>query len=105
MSRIGAEKHEELVAIRADADEGVHGGSCLWIGSGKTTRNEPRRRAGEPDGEIHEMREMMPEEIVRPAAPIAGGTDVLPSSDDEAALDQADPFLSARDPIVQPPHI
>ena len=46
------------------------------------------------------MAEMVPEQIVRPASPIAGRADILPPLDDEATFHQTERLLSRGDPMV-----
>src|ERR1700732_740626 len=51
------------------------------------------------------MAEMVPEQIVRPASPIADPADMLPPLDDEATFHQTERLLSRGDPFAQASHI
>ena len=51
--------------------------------------------------EIDEVAEMVPQDVVGPAAPIAGGADVHQPLDEEAAGDVADVLLAVGDALAQ----
>ena len=61
-----------------------------------------RSAVEQEQAEIDEVAEVVPQDVVGPAAPVAGGADVLEAVDEKASGNLADVLLAGTGPGQQP---
>jgi hypothetical protein len=67
--------------------------------------NRSHRFIQHPEAEIEQMRSVMPEQIVRPTAPITGRSNILQTVNEKASTDVADLLLARQHTFTQSDHL